>query len=183
MTQCVALLRGINVGRAKRISMPDLRDLIEALGFSDVRTLLNSGNVVFQARRPNTVKIASAIELSVQAKFGFSAHTVVLTAEELDAIVAGNTLPQAKAEPSRFLVAFVAYAATLSKAQPLLSQTWEPDVLAIGNRAAYLWCASGIIESKLLLAFTRATEQATTTRNWTTVLKLQALANDAKRAA
>ncbi len=52
MTQCIALLRGINVGRAKRIAMAELRELIEALGFSDVRTLLNSGNAVFQAARP-----------------------------------------------------------------------------------------------------------------------------------
>jgi uncharacterized protein (DUF1697 family) len=146
-----------------------------------VRTLVNSGNAVFRARQANTGKIASAIESSVLSRFSVSAHTVVLTAEEMDAIDEGNTLPQAKAEPSRFLVAFVASAATLSKARPLLSQASKPDSLAIGNRAAYLWCSSGIIGSKLLPACTRATNQAVTTPNCTTALKLQALANDSNQ--
>ena len=61
MTQCIALLRGINVGRAKRIAMADLRTLVEELGFRNVKTLLNSGNVVFDAARPNTKRIATTI--------------------------------------------------------------------------------------------------------------------------
>jgi hypothetical protein len=58
MTECIALLRGINVGRAKRIAMADLRGLFVDLGHKEVRTLLNSGNVLFQCARPNTGKLA-----------------------------------------------------------------------------------------------------------------------------
>jgi uncharacterized protein (DUF1697 family) len=176
MTQCVALLRGINVGRAKRIAMADLRLLIADLGFSNVRTLLNSGNVVFQATRPNAAKLASAIETAIQSKFGFSVATIVLSARELNSIVAGNSLAQATADPSKFLVAFVPRAAVLGKARPLLAEAWTPEALAIGSKAAYLWCADGILGSRLLPAFSRITADATTTRNWTTVLKLQAAA-------
>jgi uncharacterized protein (DUF1697 family) len=88
MTVCVALLRGINVGKAKRIAMADLRALIEGLGYTDVRTLLNSGNVVFSASRGATAAIAAAIEKAIVARFGFSAAVVVVTAKELEAIVA-----------------------------------------------------------------------------------------------
>src|SRR5918995_369812 len=107
MTQCIALLRGINVGRAKRVAMADLRSLIEGLGFSEVRTLLNSGNAVFQATgRPNVAKVASAIEAAIQSKFGFSVAVIVVPARELNTIVAENPLPQAASTPSKFLVAF-----------------------------------------------------------------------------
>jgi uncharacterized protein (DUF1697 family) len=183
MTQCIALLRGINVGRAKRIAMADLRGLTEALGFSEVRTLLNSGNVVFQASRPNAGKIASAIEAAIQGKFEFSVPVVVVTAQELDAIVAENPLPQAAGDPAKFLVAFVTTAASLEKAKSLLSEAWAPDALAVGDKAAYLWCASGIIGSKLAQAFARVTTDAATTRNWATVLKLQAAVGVGKKGA
>jgi uncharacterized protein (DUF1697 family) len=182
MTQCIALLRGINVGRAKRIAMAELRELIEELGFSDVRTLLNSGNVVFQAARPDVAEVAAAIEAAIETRFGFAVPVVVLTALELNAIVAENALHQAASDPSKFLVAFVANDATLAKVKPLLAQSWAPDALSIGSRAAYLWCANGVIESKLVQAFSRATGEAATTRNWATVLKLQAAAATGQNA-
>jgi len=187
MTQCVALLRGINVGRAKRVPMADLRSLIEGLGFADVRTLLNSGNAVFQASRPSPAKVASAIETAIRREFGFLVPVIVLTARDLHTVVAENPLPQASDDPSKFLVAFVAKGAVLGKAKALFQESWAPEALAIGSKAAYLWCPRGIIESKLIKAFSRVTADAATTRNWGTVLKLQAAAavgqDDAKRGA
>ena len=177
MTPCVALLRGVNVGRAKRIAMADLRALVEALGFADVRTLLNSGNVVFKATRPDVGKIAAAaIATAIETGFGFTVSVVMLTATTLDAIVAGNTLHQATDQPSRFLVAFAADRASRARAGHLLDQTWAPEAIALGNEAVYLWCADGILESKLAAAFSRATGDVATARNWATVLKLQAAA-------
>ena len=177
MTECIALLRGINVGRAKRIAMADLRALVEGLGFTDPRTLLNSGNVVFRANRPNASKIAAAIEKRIASRFGFPVPVVVVTAPDLDAVVAENPLFRANRDPSRLLVAFVGRTATLAQAKTLLAESWAPDTLAVGSKAAYLWCAGGIIESKLMQAFARLTGDASTTRNWATVLKLQALAS------
>lgn len=176
MTRCVALLRGINVGRAKRIAMADLRDLLEGLGFSDVRTLLNSGNAVFEAPRLNRGRITSAIEAAIEERFGICVPVIVHTAQDLDSIIAENPLPQAAQGPSKFLVAFVATGAALDGSRPLLAEAWAPEALAVGSKAAYLWCAGGILESKLLAAFGRATADAATTRNWATVLKLQTAA-------
>src|SRR5262245_28712003 len=115
MTTCIALLRGINVGRAKRISMGDLRALIERLGCTNVRTLLNSGNVVFDATRSDRSKIAAAIDVALQSSHGFSARVTIITADDLHAIVAENPLLEVALDPSRHLVAFVAEPAELDK--------------------------------------------------------------------
>jgi uncharacterized protein (DUF1697 family) len=176
MTTCIALLRGINVGRAKRISMADLRALVERLGCTNVRTLLNSGNVVFEASRPDRNKIGAAIDVALQSSHGFSASVVIITVADLQAIVDENPLLSVASDPSRHLVAFVAEPADLTKAEALLTAAWKPEAMALGSKAAYLWCANGFMDSKLLPAFVRATGVVATTRNWSTVLKLQALA-------
>jgi uncharacterized protein (DUF1697 family) len=176
MTTCIALLRGVNVGRAKRLAMADLRELAEELGHTNVRTLLSSGNVIFDARRVNVGKMAQAIEVAIEEKCGFSASVVVLTAADLAAVILESPLQAAATDLSRYLVAFVSSTTSLAKAKPLLAESWAPETLAIGTRAAYIWCANGIIESKLLQAFGRATGGVATTRNWSTTLKLQAAA-------
>ena len=163
--------------------MADLRALIEGLGFSDVRTILNSGNAIFEAARARPEKVASEIERAVQGKFGFFVPVVVMTARDLHAIVAENPLRQAGQDPSKFLVAFVTKGDALEKAEPLLQESWTPEALAIGRKAAYLWCARGILDSKLLKEFFRVTVNAPTTRNWGTVLKLKAATDGGQDAA
>jgi uncharacterized protein (DUF1697 family) len=177
MTECIALLRGINVGRAKRVAMADLRELVGDLGYANVRTVLNSGNVVFGAARGETGALAAAIAAGIEARFGFASRVVVVTAAELAAIVRENPLLDVATNPSRLLVAFVANPAALDAAGPLLRETWAPDALAVGRRAAYLWCADGVLDSPLSQAFGRRFGEAATIRNWSTVLKLHAAAS------
>jgi uncharacterized protein (DUF1697 family) len=88
----VALLRGINVGRAKRVSMADLRALVENLGYGDVRTLLNSGNIVFTSPRAAPGDAAARIERALAAELGVAARVTVVTAAELAAAVSANPL-------------------------------------------------------------------------------------------
>ena len=175
MTTCIALLRGINVGTAKRVAMADLRTLFEELGHDQVRTLLNSGNVVFEAARPDAGRIGASIDKALQARHGFSATVIVLTAAELNAVIRANPLLELAKDPARHLVAFVARPAVLAEARTLLARSWQPDAIAIGRKAAYLWCAKGLIKSELMKAFSRLTRDGATTRNWATVLKLQAM--------
>ena len=175
MTTCIALLRGINVGTAKRVGMADLRTLFEELGHDQVRTLLNSGNVVFEAARPNAGKIGASVDKALQAKHGFSAVVIVLTAAELNAVIRANPLLELATDPAKHLVAFVARPAVLAEARALLARSWQPDAIAIGRKAAYLWCAKGFIKSELMKAFSHLTRDGATTRNWATVLKLQAM--------
>jgi uncharacterized protein (DUF1697 family) len=171
MTECIALLRGINVGRAKRIGMADLRAIFEDLGHEDVRTLLNSGNVLFRCSRPSTGKIAVAVQDAIARECGFSTAATVLTSTTLAAIIRENPLLRAVTDPARHLVAFGARP-LLSGLRPLLAESWAPDALAIGPHAAYLWCAAGVLDSPLSQAFARHAGTDLTTRNWATVLKL-----------
>ena len=183
MAAYIALLRGINVGRARRIAMAELRERLEALGFTQVRTVLNSGNVLFEAARSSPGRVASAIEACIRAQFGFEVPVIALEAATLDAIVAQNILSSPRVDPSRLLVAFVSGEAVLQRAGALLGQAWAPEALAVGQHAAYLHCPGGIIESKLGQAFARAAGDAATTRNWATVLKLQAAARQGQNLA
>ena len=169
----VALIRGINVGKAKRVSMADLKAAVEALGYSDVRTLLNSGNVVFTARAKSAAA-AGRIEKAMVEHTGVSARVTVLTADEFVAAIAGNPLLPV-VDPTRMLVAVFNSAADRSRAEPLLKENWSPDQLAVGSRVAYLWCPDGILTSRLLEAMSRALRDAVTLRNWATMLKLHAI--------
>lgn len=174
----VALLRGINVGRAKRVAMADLRALVEGLGYGDVRTLLNSGNVVFTAPGVAPGAAAARIEEALVARLGVSSRVTVLTAAELAAAVTENPLLEVANDPSRLLVAFLAKPSDRSRLKPLVEQDWSPEVLSVGTRVAYIWCPEGILASRLPEAVGRALGDGVTTRNWATVTKLQALAEN-----
>ena len=171
----VGLIRGINVGRAKRVAMADLRAMVEGLGYTDCRTLLNSGNVVFSGGREAPAKAAARLKAALAARVGFEAEFVVLTAEDLAAVVRENPLAKLAKDPARFLVTFVQDPAALAALKPVARQDWKPEAIAVGSRAAYLWCANGIADGKLVVAAGKALGIAGTTRNWTTVLKIQAL--------
>jgi uncharacterized protein (DUF1697 family) len=175
MATHIALLRGINVGRAKRVAMADLRKVMANLGYTNVRTLLNSGNVVFDSPRRLTASAAAAIRDAVAETTGVTAAVIVVSAADLAAVVAENPLGSVVTNPSRCLVAFPAAAADLAKAAALVNGDWAPDQFAVGARAAYLWCASGILANELAKAFDRLMGAAVTARNWATVLKLHAM--------
>ena len=171
----VALIRGINVGRAKRVAMADLKLLIEDFGYTDVRTLLNSGNVVYTAPNDTPAQAAARIEKALVLRLDVEARVVVLTAAEMAKVVAENSLLEMADDPSKLIVAVPLNAADMSKLDQLVSQDWDDDALALGKRAAYLWCSGGIIESRLLKSTSRALKEAVTTRNWSTILKLHQL--------
>jgi len=171
----VALLRGINVGRAKRVAMAELRALVEGLGYQDVRTLLNSGNVAFTVRRAAKGDPAARIEKAFTARFNFSSRVTVLTAAELADLVAGNPLDKPGRNPSRMLIAVLTDPRDCSKLQPLARKDWAPDALAIGKRVAYQWCPGGMLESALIEEVNRLLGDGQTTRNWATLTKLHAL--------
>src|ERR1700712_3052050 len=119
----VALLRGINVGKAKRVAMADLRALCESLGYRDAKTLLNSGNLVFSAPRADA-RAAAKIQKGITEKMGVSCRVIVLTAEELDRVIEENPFTEGEADPSRFLVAALADANTRTRTKALAGENW-----------------------------------------------------------
>src|ERR1044071_9330055 len=151
-----ALIRGINVGRAKRVGMAELRAMVEGLGYGEVRTLLNSGNVVFSAPRVAPAKAAARIEEGLASQLGVPARVTVLTAAEVAEAVADNPLLEVASDPTRLMVAVLADAAARRRLEPLAQQDWAPETLALGSRVAYLWCPEGILASRLSDAVGRA---------------------------
>jgi uncharacterized protein (DUF1697 family) len=176
MKRHIALLRGINVGKAKRVPMADLRALMEGLGHADVRTLLNSGNAVFDARGGTPAAHAKALRAAILDKLGVDCEVIVKTAAELEAAVAEHPLRQHADDDARLLVMFVQAPSTLAELKALESTDWSPEAFAVGAQAAWLWCADGIIESRVAKAVGKVLKERGTARNWATVRKLQALA-------
>ncbi len=168
----VALLRGINVGTAKRVAMATLRDVFAELGYSEVCTLLNSGNVVFTSTRGSPASAETKIEKAILATFGFSARVTVLSAAELAEIISGNPLGRIAKDPSRYLVTVLKRPGDRARLVALTQQDWNPELLALGTRAAYLWCPEGMLVGRLAEAVNRVLGDGATTRNWATMTKL-----------
>ncbi len=175
MHTMAALLRGINVGRAKRIAMADLRRWVEGLGYSNVRTLLNSGNVVFETRERDAARVAARIEAAIADNAGFSVNVIVVSREEMTTIARENALSAMADNPSRLLVAFVREPSVLGDLATLSARDWSPEGFHVGSRAAYLWSPDGVLASAIVEASGRLLGNRVTTRNQATVLKLCAM--------
>lgn len=176
----VALVRGVNnIGMAKRVAMKDLRSLFEDLGFREVRTLLNSGNVVFSARGKPAPSLASRIEKALATRLAVSSAVTLLSAEEVAGVVRKNPLAGVATDPSRLLVMVPREKKELRLLKPLLEQRWAPEALALGPRVAYLWCANGVPRSPVWAATGRALASSGTVRNLATFKRiLSALEGD-----
>ncbi|QNA90380.1 DUF1697 domain-containing protein [Massilia sp. Dwa41.01b] len=175
----IALIRGINVGRAKRVAMADLRKLAEDLGFDDVRSVLNSGNIVFSAAAVEPGLAAAAIEEQLVLKLGVAARVLVLGREELAAVLAENTLLEQASDHSRLLVFLLPDGTMREVILPLCERDWGQEALAVGRRAAYVWCPTGVLDSAAAAALGKLLGDNTTSRNWNTLCKLYALCTEA----
>ena len=177
MPTYIALLRGINVGKAKRVPMAELRALLGELGFTRVSTLLNSGNAVFRASKGTAPQLAAAIAAALLTRLNVDVPVIVKTSKELAAVIAGNPLATQAADHSSVLVAFTQETQTLAALGAIAALVVPPEQFALGQHAAYLHCVNGILESQAGAALLGKLGQSATSRNWATVLKLQALAS------
>jgi len=172
----VALLRGVNnAGTARRVAMADIRALFERLGFRDVRTLLNSGNVVFSVPTERRSDVRARIEKALASRLGLTSPVIILSADEVATAVRDNPLSHVATNPSRLLVLVPQVPSDVGRLKPLLKERWAPEALALGSRVAYLWCAKGVAKSPIWAAVDRALERTGTARNIATLTKAVAL--------
>jgi uncharacterized protein (DUF1697 family) len=165
MPKFVALLRGINVGGNKLVPMAQLRRLLESFGFEEVRTLLQSGNVVFRAPKAT----ADSIEAAFKKEFGFESDIAVIGEGELLKTIERNPFPdEAAKDPSRLLATFFRTPPDAREIGRFCEAHPGPEQLAFQEGVLYTHYPNGIGSSKLILPFRG------TARNWNTVLKISA---------
>jgi uncharacterized protein (DUF1697 family) len=174
----IVLLRGINIGPHKRIAMPALRELLTDAGFGDVRTYVQSGNVVLTSgQEPDA--LARKCERLIAAELGLEIAVVARTRDELAAVVGRDPLGAVARDPKRYQVSFLSAepdAETVRRLEGL--PTGDERFTAIG-REFYTWHSEGVARSKLWAAIAdRRLGVIATARNWTTVTTLLAMADE-----
>jgi uncharacterized protein (DUF1697 family) len=169
----VVLLRGVNVGKAKRIAMADLRAMLTDLGYTAVRTVLNSGNAVVTGADSDPDEHAAAVHAAIADRIGIDVRCLVLTGERLRAIVEGHPFADIADNGSRMFAHIMSAApdpALLAGHDPV---ALDPHRARLGDRVIYQWCPDGLLAAPPVAAFA---EQhlgvSVTARNWNTITKL-----------
>ena len=180
MTTQIILLRAVNVAGRGMIAMSDLRDCLTRLGFDDVRTLLQSGNVVLQSKAPAGAKFEALLEAELQSRLNLRADVIVRSATQWAAIVADNPFSQeAKRDPSHLLAVVAKQKPTKAAIESLRTAAAAagPEVVRASHGQVYITYPAGIGRSRLTTALIERTLGVrVTARNWNTVLKLASLA-------
>lgn len=176
-TSWIALIRAVNLGPTNKLPMSDLRSMLEALGYDDVRTHLQSGNAVFSARGVKGPQLERSIGARIRRDAGLDVPVMVRSARELDRLVAANPFVARRTPEKELQVGFLARTPSPAKIRALRPDDYAPDELAIGTRAVYFRMPNGYAKSKLpnveqLLGV------GMTTRTWKTVTRLADLAGD-----
>jgi uncharacterized protein (DUF1697 family) len=178
MTTFIGLLRGINVGGSKMVAMADLRVLMTRLGFSDVQSVLQSGNLVFSHKGAarSAATLESLLETEVEKRLGLTADVHVRTADEWKAVVVANPFhEEAASDPSHLLVTFFKKPLVRANVKALQAAITGPERLEADGRHLYMVFPDGIGNSKALRIIDRKLGARGTARNWNTLQKLAAL--------
>ena len=173
----VALLRAVNLAGLNKVGMADLRALLVSLGFDGVRTLLNSGNVVFSCGNKSTTALEQTLQKATAKRLGVQTDFFVRTAKEWGAIVDANPFPrEAKEDPGHLLAIIVKDEIAAADVTALQAAIVGREVVRAKGRCLYVVYPDGIGRSKLTNAiFEKHIRTRGTARNWNTVLKLAAL--------
>lgn len=177
MAAFIALLRAVNVGGTKVVAMSDLRDLVAGLGFTEVRTVLQSGNIVFRGAAAKSADVESALEREAGERLGLRTDVMVRSAKEWSGIVARNPFAdEAERDPARLVVLLLKDRIDAKDVTALQAAIKGREIVRGTGREAYIFYPDGQGRSKLtLLVIEKALHTRATARNWNTVRKLEAL--------
>ena len=175
MTTCASLFRGINVGGHQSVRMDELKGLHESLGFKDVVTYIQSGNVVFSSDDADMAQLPRHIEDGFAQKFGFHVQVMVRTAAEFREIIENNPFQDQPArEPKWVVVLFLETRPDRTALEDLQKAYIGPEEFYLTGQELYIYYANGIGRSKLTLSLLeKKLKTYGTARNWNTILQLQ----------
>ena len=175
-----ALLRGVNVAGHRRLAMADLRALLEAQGYGAVRTLLASGNAVFEADARDGARLEAELERAAKARLGLDTDFLLRDGGELAETIRANPFPQeAETRPGQLVVHFARETLRPDLPDRLAGLYHGPERIVARGRQLYVDYPEGMGRSKLPQALAKLKlPKPTTGRNWNTVLKLAAMLED-----
>ncbi|MEU8978131.1 MULTISPECIES: DUF1697 domain-containing protein [unclassified Streptomyces] len=177
-TRYAALLRGINVGGAKKVPMAELRTLMEGLGYGDVRTYLQSGNAVFSADHGDEDSLAAELAGAIEKHFGFTVGVLVRDHAYLTAVREACPFPAAELEGKQLHATYFSGPVDAERFASVDPAAFLPEEFRLGDRVLYLYAPDGLGRSKLAEALSRPRllkGVTATSRNWNTVVKLEEL--------
>lgn len=174
MPKYIAILRGINVGGKRKILMADLRLHFQELGFTNIQTYIQSGNVVFETNgEENRQNIAVKVEKQIHETYGFEVPVIVRTADEIRQIVSENTFLKEGVAIEKLYLTFLKEQPAPESIDKIKSYNYSPDRYKIMGSNVYGLCASKYSNTKYTNNFfEKKLKTSATTRNWKTVLKL-----------
>ena len=174
-TRWVVLVRGINLGRNKRLAMADFRALLEDLGYRDVRTHLNTGNALVTTDKTTAGAVERDVVTKLEADLGLAVKVMARSARDWAALVNANPFLEEGADPKRLQAAFLSKTPPAPKLRGLVPEAYAPDRFAVGDRVLYLHMPNGFMGSKLP-DWEKALGVDATIRTWNVVAKLRDLA-------
>lgn len=174
----ISILRGINVSGHRMIKMQALKELFTDLGFQNIQTYVQSGNIVFQHKKTDQQKLEKKIAKAITEKFTFDVPVIVMELSELQQIIAGNPFVKDETKNlSHLHVTFLAGKPDAESFNKIKEGSFQPDEFHLVNKVIYLYCPNSYSKSKLTNGFFEKKLNVTaTTRNWKTTNELQNLA-------
>jgi uncharacterized protein (DUF1697 family) len=181
----VALLRAVNVGGKKPITMSEVRNLLTELGFDRVRSLLQSGNLIFQSKERTGIDLEDFLEKEAAKRLNLHTEFLVRTAEEWERIIADNPFrDEAKRDAAHLVVMFLKQAPSAKDLKVLQAAITGPEIVSAEGRQAYIVYPAGIGRSRLTHALVeKRLGTRGTSRNWSTILKLATGVSEASHFA
>ncbi len=176
----IAMLRGVNVGGHNKIKMEALRDLCGSLQMHGARTLIQSGNVVFRTDETDASNVGNRFEDAIEKNFGFRPAVILRTRSELIEVLARNPFAaRDNIEPSRLLISFLEHDPSPEICDQVRAKNVAPEELHITGREMYTYFPNGMARPKIpMAAIEKALKVPVTARNWNTVMKLAAMAEE-----
>lgn len=178
MITYISMLRGINVGGVKRITMKELSQIYQSLNFTNVETYLQSGNVVFETAEQDIAKLTEAIEAEIEKSLGYPIKVFVRSIGDFVRIIAGNPFTSARhLEPVKIHVTFLYKTPSGNVLADLKNPNEDGDEFSVAGRKIYIYCPNGYGRTKLSNNFfEQYFAMPATTRNWKTVKSLYEIA-------
>jgi uncharacterized protein (DUF1697 family) len=176
MNTYIALLRGINVGGKNSLPMKDLVPIFESLGSSNVKTYIQSGNVVFQSGSTDIVSFSKKLGVEIRERHGFEPQILIIGLSEVEAAMMNNPFPEAESEPSSLHLGFLASEPKNPDLKKLESLKKDSEQFCLMGCIFYLHAPEGVGRSKLAASSEKLLGVPMTDRNWNTVCKLKEMA-------